>query len=136
CRFVRAAHYSALDRFDYFKMANEAIVIIQLEGQEAIDNLDEILDVQGIDIVFIGPYDLSQSLGVAGQVEHPAVEAKMREIVSKCESKGIFAGTFVDMMDNARKWKSAGIKYLSYSVDLGLFYEHCKSIVENLKQQH
>lgn len=46
----------------FLKKENEKIIIIQLEGKEAIDNLDEILEVDGYDIIFIGPYDLSQSL--------------------------------------------------------------------------
>ncbi len=43
CRFVRAANYSSMDRFEYFKEANESIIILQLEGQEAIDNLEDII---------------------------------------------------------------------------------------------
>jgi 4-hydroxy-2-oxoheptanedioate aldolase len=133
CRFVRSADYSAMDRFEYFKTANEAIVIVQLEGQEAIRNLDSILAVQGIDVVFIGPYDLSQSLGVSGQIDHPAVEQKMKEIIAQCAAKNSHVGTFVDNLANAGKWKAAGAKYISYSVDLGLFYEYCKTLVEKLR---
>ncbi len=84
CRFVRAANYSSMDRFEYFKEANESIIILQLEGQEAIDNLEDIIKVEGIDIVFIGPYDLSQSLGVGGQIDHPAVEEK-----NDCYNRGM-----------------------------------------------
>ena len=66
CRFVSAADYSAKDRNEYFKSSKDLLVILQLEGVQAISNLDEILEVEGIDIIFIGPYDLSQSLGVPG----------------------------------------------------------------------
>jgi len=71
CRFVRAADYGAKDRFKYFEDANNNLVILQLEGCEAIENINEILSVEGIDILFIGPYDLSQSLGVPGQTGPP-----------------------------------------------------------------
>ena len=87
CRFVRAADYSAADRFRYFKEANEALIILQLEGKEAIQNLDKILEVRGFDVLFIGPYDLSQSLGVAGQIDHPEVVRAMEQIVQKCMEK-------------------------------------------------
>ena len=80
CRFVRAADYSSLNRNAFFKKENEKIIIIQLEGKEAIDNLDEILEVDGYDIIFIGPYDLSQSLGVPGQISHPKVLAAMVDL--------------------------------------------------------
>ena len=135
CRFVRAANYSSMDRFEYFKAANEALIIIHLEGQEAIKNLDELLDVKGIDIMFIGPYDLSQSLGLPGQIDHPLVEEKMKEIIGKCSSKGVCVGTFVDNINNANKWKDAGIRYIAYSVDVGLLYEHCRNIVANLTKR-
>ena len=132
CRFVRAANYSAKDRFEYFKDANEAVTILQIEGQEGIDNIEEILSVEGIDVLFIGPYDLSQSLGVAGQIEHPLVEQKMLEIVELCAKKGITVGTFVDTVANALKWKKLGVKYISYSVDVGIFYEAVSQIVKSV----
>ncbi|MBQ9803007.1 MAG: aldolase [Clostridia bacterium] len=132
CRFVRAAQYSAKDRFEYFKDANQTVTVLQIEGQEGIAHIDEILSVAGIDVIFIGPYDLSQSLGVAGQIDHPLVEQKMLEIVNKCTEKGITVGTFVDTVENAKKWRALGVKYLSYSVDMGVFYEATASIVKQL----
>lgn len=108
CRFVRAADYSAKDRFNYFKFANEILIILQLEGQEAIDNLEEILEVKGFDIIFIGPYDLSQSLGLPGQVDHPVVHKKMKYIIQKAKEKGIVVSTFVDGMESAKLWMEAG----------------------------
>ena len=133
CRFVRAANYSAKDRFEYFKDANEAVTILQIEGQEGIDNIEDILSVEGIDVLFIGPYDLSQSLGVAGQIEHPLVEQKMLEIVELCAKKGITVGTFVDTVANAQKWKKLGVKYISYSVDVGIFCDAVSQIVKSVK---
>jgi 4-hydroxy-2-oxoheptanedioate aldolase len=89
CRYVRAAEYSALNKEQYFSEANEnAMVIIQIEGLEGIKNIDKIMEVEGIDVIFIGPYDLSQSLGIPGQVNHEAVREKMKEVISKAEKKG------------------------------------------------
>jgi 4-hydroxy-2-oxoheptanedioate aldolase len=131
CRFVRAADYSAKDRFEYFADANKAVIIMQIEGKEGIANIDEILSVPGIDVIFVGPYDLSQSLGLTGQVEHPLVEEKMLELVSKCGAKGITVGTFADTPANAEKWRSKGVKYISYSVDVGIFYNAVSDLVKN-----
>ena len=62
CRYVRAAKYSSMDKFEYFKTANnETMIIAHIEGVEGINNLNEIMSVVGIDVIFIGPYDLSQS---------------------------------------------------------------------------
>lgn len=134
CRFVRAAHYSAQPREEYFGTANKSMIIIQLEGQEAIDNLEEILAVPGIDIVFIGPYDLSQSLGLPGQTTHPAVIGQMEAIVKKAREKGIVVGTFTDSYESMRMWVEAGVQYISYSVDVGIFYEACAWLVRQFNE--
>jgi len=131
CRFVRAAGYSETDRQTYFRQANEALIIIQLEGEEALENIDQILLVEGIDIIFIGPYDLSQSLGVPGQTMHPKVVEKMESIVAQAAANGTIVGTFTDNLDTLTKWKLSGVKYLSYSVDVGIFLTACQEIVKN-----
>jgi 4-hydroxy-2-oxoheptanedioate aldolase len=133
CRFVRAAGYSAMDRFDYFRKANDTLVVLQLEGKEAVARLEGIVGTKGIDVLFIGPYDLSQSLGVPGEVDHPLVEGKMRDIVSRCARGGVIVGTFVDTIESARKWSALGVRYLAYSVDVGLFYEKCAAVVRDLR---
>jgi 4-hydroxy-2-oxoheptanedioate aldolase len=129
CRFVRAVKYSGRERSAYFRKANQALVIVQVEGLKGIENLEAILAVQGIDIVLIGPYDLSQARGVTGQIDHPAVQGKMKDVITAAGKKNIVVGTFVDTIENALKWKETGVQYLSYSVDLGIFYEACRSIV-------
>jgi len=135
CRYVRAANYSSLDKFKYFQSANEETMIIaHIEGVEGINNLDEILSVPGIDVIFIGPYDLSQSLGMPGQVSHSLVVKKMKEVVIKCRENDIAVGTFADDIQTAKKWISLGIQYMSFSVDVGILYEVSKQIVEKLKK--
>jgi len=134
CRFVRAANYSGKDRYEYINDSNQTLIIAQLEGQEAIDNLEEIMDVKGIDILFIGTYDLSQSLGVPGQVNHPLVMAKVKEVIERCQAKGIHVGSFADTLENARYFKEAGVRYISYSSDVGLLYEYCRQTASALAQ--
>jgi len=133
CRFVRAADYSSLDRYEYFARANTTVIVMQLEGVSAVENLQEILSVPGWDIAFIGPYDLSQSLGVTGQVDDPRVTQMMKTVVDECVKRNVVVGTFVDTIEEARKWSAAGVKYLCYSVDVGLFAEKCHEIVRSLR---
>lgn len=128
CRFVRAADYSNMDRNEFFESSGELIIILQLEGVDAIKNLDEILEVEGVDILFVGPYDLSQSLGLPGQVNNPVVVNAMKEIVTKAKAKGKTIGTFIDTIDDLKMWRELGLQYLSYSVDVGLFLDACKDI--------
>lgn len=128
CRFVRAADYSNMDRYDYFENSKDLLIILQLEGVEAINNLDEILDIDGVDILFIGPYDLSQSLGIPGQVNNPIVVNAMKGIVEKARAKNKVIGTFVDTKEDLKMWRELGLQYLSYSVDVGIFIDSCKDL--------
>ncbi|HMR19248.1 MAG TPA: aldolase/citrate lyase family protein, partial [Sphingobacterium sp.] len=132
CRFVRAAEYSNKDRFDYFKEANEKFLILQLEGTEAVANFEKIIEVEGIDIIFLGPYDLSQALGVSGQINHPLVLKKMKHIMVTCQKKGIKTGVFTDNLADAKNWIELGVNYISFSVDVGILQEACKNIVRAL----
>jgi 4-hydroxy-2-oxoheptanedioate aldolase len=132
CRFVRAAKYSATERKEYFQTANTTQVIIQVEGTQALANFDEILNVPGVDIIFIGPYDLSQSMGVPGETDHPEVIRTMKELVEKAQQVNKYIGIFTDTPANARMWRDAGVHYLSYSVDMGVYLSACRQIVEEI----
>ena len=134
CRYVRAANYSAISKEEYFSKAGGILVILQLEGKEAIANLDGILEVEGIDILFIGPYDLSQSMGLPGQVDHPEVVGAMESIIRRARAKGKVIGTFTDNMDLAAMWKRAGVQYLSHSVDVRIFLEGCKRVADEMNR--
>lgn len=136
CRFVRAANYSSMDRFEYFKDANESIVIIQLEGVEGVNAFDEIIEIPGVDIIFIGPYDLSQSIGFPGQITHPEVLSYIEKLHFKAAQNGIVLGTFCDTPELLCKWRDLGLGYLAYSVDIALFLEKLIEIngIRNGKQ--
>lgn len=134
CRFVRAADYSAMDRYEYFENSKNILIILQLEGVKAIENLDEILEVEGVDILFIGPYDLSQSLGIPGQVNNPLVVEEMKKIVERARKKNKVIGAFVDTPEDLIMWRNLGVKYLSYSVDVGIFLDACKSLNESFNK--
>jgi len=129
CRFVRAASYSAMDRNDYFSSANDnTLVIAMIEGTEGIQNIDEILATPGIDVIFIGPYDLSQSLGLLGQVSHPRVFEELERVADKAKAQGLAVGTFADSIESVRKYQALGIQFISYSVDVGIIYEAAVAI--------
>lgn len=136
CRFVRAADYSKMNRFEYFESTKDLLIVLQLEGISAIQNLDEILDVDGVDILFIGPYDLSQSLGIPGQVNNPIVVNAMKDIVEKAKKKNKVIGTFVDTPDDLKMWRELGIQYLSYSVDIGIFMDACQSLYNSFTNEN
>ena len=134
CRYVRAANYSSINKFKYFKSANkETMIIAHIEGVEGINNLGEILSVPDIDVIFVGPYDLSQSLGIPGEVNNPLVTEKMKEVVLKCRENKVAIGTFADDVETAKSWVSLGVQYMAFSVDVGILYEASKQIVKKFK---
>ena len=108
---------------------------MQIEGKEGIANLLEILNTNCADVIFIGPYDLSQSLGIPGQIDNPLVEKEMLKIVEICKEKGVAVGTFTDTIENARKWRALGVKYIAHSVDVGIFCDAVRSIVNDVKTE-
>lgn len=134
CRYVRAAGYSSIPSSEYIPQANGNVTIIaHLEGKEGIENLDEILAVDGIDVIFVGPYDLSQSFGIPGEVHSPLLIEKMASIVERARARGKAVGTFVETVDDAKSWIARGIAYVAYSVDVGLIYGRFAEIVGAVK---
>lgn len=133
CRFVRAAKFSALDRTSYFEEANHALVILQLEST-CLHEYEKIADMPGVDILFIGPYDLSQALGIPGEIEHPRVLEKMQEIIAVAKRKGKTIGVFADSLSQTQRWIEAGVQYIAYSVDIGLFSAICRDTVAALRK--
>ncbi len=125
CRFVRAADYSATPVDNYLGNASSRL-ILQIEGKSGAQAIDEILSVEGIDTIFIGPYDLSQSLGLPGQVWHPEVTSTMTKIIEKCNQANVRVGTFADSQEGISHWVSKGAKMIQFASDLNLFMSGAK----------
>lgn len=130
CRFVRAADFGRKDRKEYISEANKILVVLQVEGLEGIENLDEILDVDGFDVLFVGPYDLSQSVGKPGQVDDPDVLRLIGDIAEKSLHKGIALGAYSDTPSALKLQADMGFSYLSHGVDQNLFLHACCGIRE------
>ncbi|WP_323751840.1 HpcH/HpaI aldolase family protein [Marinobacter sp.] len=125
CRFVRAAGYGTTAKDAYFSDANEKTLVLQVEGIEGVRNMDAILDVEGFDVLFVGPYDLSQSVGLPGQVDAPEVLALIEEIAAKASAKGVLLGAFSDQVPRSKDLMAAGFNYIAHSVDVNIFAEAC-----------
>jgi 2-keto-3-deoxy-L-rhamnonate aldolase RhmA len=87
------ANVHGIDFAEYARLANgEIAVILQIEHVKAIENLDAIAGVEGVDGLLIGPYDLSGSLGVVGQLDHPRMLECLERFRSVCQQAGVAAG--------------------------------------------
>lgn len=133
CRYVRAGEYTAIDKAEHFGSSNKSILtIIHIEGVEGLENLPAILKCDGIDVIFLGPYDLSQSCGVPGQVHHEKVVKRMEEAIVLAKKSGKVVGTFVESVEDAKKWEKIGVQYISFAVDTGIILKAFQEITSGL----
>ncbi|MEP7365517.1 MAG: aldolase/citrate lyase family protein [Acidobacteriota bacterium] len=133
--FVRGASYRAIDPAAFMANANrDSVVVVHIEGESGASNLDAILQVERIDVIFIGPYDLSQSLGVPGQVHHPRVEKRVGEIAAMAHGSGKCVGMFCDNPSSVANWRSMGITYAALSIDATIFLNACRGLVNEVKE--
>ncbi len=92
-------------------------VLAMIEGTEGVANLAEILGTPGVGGVFVGPMDLSHSMGLPGQVDHPQVEALALRIAGEAAKVGLPASIFCPTVEDAVKYAEAGFRIIAYSVD-------------------
>jgi len=133
CPCVRAAKYTGTDA-SYFKKANEdAVTILLLEGKEAIDDICKIVAIPDIDVIMIGVWDLSSSLGIPGQVDSPLVLEKVKVIMSEAKARAIDLGFLWIRPCEAKKWAGLGIKFLP-TVDSTLIAEQWEKIIADIRE--
>jgi 2-dehydro-3-deoxyglucarate aldolase len=99
--------------------AQAPLLIAQIEHIRAVDNLESILSVEGLDAIFIGPYDLSASMGLTGQFEHPRFKEEIARVVEVCKQRGVPSGLHVVNPDPVELQTSLdfGYTFVAYSID-------------------
>ncbi len=112
----------------------DVVVIIQIETREALDNLDQILDVQFYDMVFVGPGDLSMNLGILGEFSHPLLTGEIERIIKKAKGLRKKVGIFSPDVDTAIKWLEYGVDLVTISSDLGLMARCIKQDLSSLEK--
>jgi 2-keto-3-deoxy-L-rhamnonate aldolase RhmA len=134
CPAIRAARYSQPDWAGFARAANREVTVIPLiEEKEAIDDIDGILAVDGVDIVFLGPFDYSVALGIPGATfEHPMMAAALDRVVKLATARNKYVMTSVGARIDtayARRIFGHGVRLISYSADALVFLEACRAIV-------
>ncbi len=135
CPYVAAADCGFIESSEYFAAQNEVSVIIHIEGVEGINNFESIIAVEDIDVIFIGPYDLSQSLGIPGQVNDPKLIKEIEKLVARCREENKHVGIFTDNVETAHRYRDLGVKYIAVSVDVRIFGRACSDLVEQLNER-
>jgi 2-dehydro-3-deoxyglucarate aldolase len=108
------------ERFDeYAKEAQSPLLVAMIEHGKAVDELAEIVEVEGLDAVLVGPYDLSASLGRTAQFTHPEFEATMKRILDVTRAAGVPCGVHVvePSPEELGRREAAGYRFIAYSID-------------------
>ena len=134
CPAIRSARYSQPDWGSFTRAENRAVSIIPLlEEKSTIDDVDRILAIDGIDIVFLGPFDYSVALGIPGATfDHPKMAESLDHVVRLATARGKYVMTSVGARIDttyARKIFGHGVRLISYSADALVFLEACRAIV-------
>ena len=128
------AHGYGLDFADYLQRANdEVVVVIQAEHIDAVNNLESIVEVDGIDAVFIGPYDLSTSMHKTGQFDDTEVIAALDRIVQVCQARQMPCGYFATGVDGVRPFIERGCTLICTGVDAGIITQGVVTMLEDLR---
>jgi 4-hydroxy-2-oxoheptanedioate aldolase len=116
---VRASSYGQEEPLsEYVAQANaETMVVVQIETRDAIEHVSEIAAVEGVDVVFVGPTDLSQALGVPGQLSHPLVEEAFEVVASAVRDSPAALGVLVPDAVGAGRWRMRDARYIAFTID-------------------
>jgi 2-keto-3-deoxy-L-rhamnonate aldolase RhmA len=118
---------------DFAKVANKTVgVIIQIETPAAMAELEAMAAVPGVDAIFLGPGDLSASMGHVGQITHPAVMAVMADAARRCKAAGKPVGTVGGTPELVVQYRAMGYDFVAIASDLGLLMRGAQAAVKAL----
>jgi len=126
---MRATRYGRVA--DYMRRCEEELcLLVQAETGEALENLDAIIAVDGVDGVFIGPGDLAASLGYPGEPQHPKVVAEVECAIRRVRAAGKAPGVLTTDETLARRYIDAGSLFTAVGVDAAILVRYCDQLAE------
>ena len=131
---VRGARFGRTSWKDYLTQASsETMVVLQIEGKEGIDALDDIMSIEGVDVLFVGTFDLSESLGVSGQLDHPKLLDAVGDIVRRAREKQIALGLWMPKPEQVGPWIERGVQMITVANNDMIFFEACRTLADAVK---
>lgn len=134
---TRAADYGFCAPLShYFELANQRnLVIVQCENTACVPRLDEICAVDGVDRVFVGPFDLSSSMGQPGKVEYASIREVANRVLEATDAHGKFAGIFTKDPAEARMYAEMGFRFIIVSTDISCMTSGVKTLIAQLDEK-
>jgi len=111
----------------------EALLIAQIETRAGLEQVDAIAAVDGIDVLWIGQTDLTCSLGIPGQFDHPEFHAAVDKVVEACQRHGKTAGYMPLKIDEAKRFRERGFRVIAYSGDLWIYQQALREALSALR---
>jgi 4-hydroxy-2-oxoheptanedioate aldolase len=132
---TRATGYGSVPSIPgYLKEANSDLLrVVQCETEQAVRDIGAIAGLEYIDVIFVGPYDLSLSLGVPGDLFHPKMLESVDKVLAACKKRGKLTGVYVSTPEEVKKRLEQGFTFLAYSMDTLIFSEAAKNIVNSVR---
>ena len=131
---IRAADYAQRVPFrEYVAQANaETLVAVHIETEDSVERLPEIIKVDGVDVIFLGPTDLSNSLGFPGELQNPKVQATFQHLVDTVAGSNAVLGIMVGNVEAARQWKERGARYIAIGFE-SVLNPACRNYLKQAK---
>jgi len=128
-----AVDYAPFSMPQVMEYINENVLtVLQIETLRAVEAREELLAIDGVDAVLVGPADLSISLGVPGEFEHPRLISAVESIMDTCGRRNIVPGIHVRLPNLAKMWRDKGMRLLSCSTEATMLLERASAIVQEL----
>lgn len=132
--FHRASGYGIHNINTYMETENkETLTIFHCENVKCLENLDEIVSTKGLDVMIYGPFDMSQSMEIPGQVTNPKVEAGAQQMLEACKKHGKIAGIYCGTVEAAKERIKQGFTYILIGVDCSVIANAYSNIINGLR---
>ena len=129
----RAINYGNMELSEYLEeIEKRFLTIIQIENIKAVESIEAIVDVEGIDALILGPFDLSASMGIIGQVKDEKFFAACDKVIKACKARGKPCGVSIGCgdLDYFKTWISMGIDFISCGDDIGFIQMGAKQVLD------
>ncbi|MEM3056508.1 MAG: aldolase/citrate lyase family protein [Candidatus Bathyarchaeia archaeon] len=136
CAPGRPASVWGLSDEEYLEVVNdEVLVAVQIETRKAVENIEEIVGVEGVDATFIGPMDLSMSMGYRGKPFHPDVVKAMERVLEACIASGVAPGiAFARGVEHINELIERGFRFVGIGSDSGLLAMGCSETLKRIRR--
>ncbi len=126
--------YQSAKMVEIMEHANrETMNVVQFESIEALQRIDDLLSIDGIDVAMIGPADLSISMGVPGEFDHPDLVASIEKFITDCERHGVVPGIHCRSIEMAKPWIAKGMRLVGCGSEITMLIERAQSMISELR---